>query len=426
MPNKFELAWETVYSFLLKTFANRTKRLPSNEERQRLSRVADKVYGEAYKKHGAEIVNKHPQELITEFVSESKKPTAEISAIQTGNKELDLKSLETKIRAQNIIGKGGITDTKAAMAKQADIENALQGIPEGETFAMGGRAGFQGGGITGSIIGSLIKVANQVMKTVKANRTEVADYFQNIIERIRNAESKGVKFKSMKDVENYIAREDQVASKAYQQGMKPTEIEGLKSGLPGETFADGGIITPRIGRFFGSKGAEKGLPRLREALKNLKDRFGDKGKPLFKRVPENVKKVLGNEPIEGTLTVADVEKQRKSRMVQLLLDELKIIEDTERSAGATGISGEKMMEMGKAMVSSDPEVSKNAFFNFVQEMQKHGIGMPGKQLDDLMKAERAVDVSDIEAARGMLEMYLRKITDRVNNAEGGLNYLVGF
>jgi len=59
-------------------------------------------------------------------------------------------------------------------------------------------------------------------------------------------------------------------------------------------------------------------------------------------------------------------------------------------------------------------------------MNEYGIGGPGKSMDDMIRAEKGITIDGIEEARGALELYRRNLEGRTLNAEGGLNYLMGF
>ena len=77
-------------------------------------------------------------------------------------------------------------------------------------------------------------------------------------------------------------------------------------------------------------------------------------------------------------------------------------------------------------MSSDPEVARNAMFDFVKTMNEYGVGTPGKTMDDMIRAEKGMTIEGIEEAKGALELYRRNLEGRKLNAEGGLNYLMGF
>ena len=204
------------------------------------------------------------------------------------------------------------------------------------------------------------------------------------------------------------------------------ELEKLrKSGR--KPNAEGGIMDTREGYQFGGAA----LKYIREAMRKARKRSGvsGTGEPMFQRFSSELKEKVGDDIVDtprGQYSIADADKLRKRGTIQLLLDELKLIENIEKQQGITGIPGKKLEDFSKNFFSSDPEVSKNAMFDFVKTMTEYGVGTPGKTIDDFIAAEKGVTIDGIEEARGALELYRRNLEGRKLNAEGGLNYLMGF
>ena len=194
-----------------------------------------------------------------------------------------------------------------------------------------------------------------------------------------------------------------------------------------KTYAEGGIMDTREGYQFGGPA----LKYIREAMRKARKRSGvsGTGEPMFQRFSSELKEKVGDDIVDtprGQYSIADADKLRKRGTIQLLLDELKLIENIEKQQGITGIPGKKLEDFSKNFFSSDPEVSKNAMFDFVKTMTEYGVGTPGKTIDDFIAAEKGVTIDGIEEARGALELYRRNLEGRKLNAEGGLNYLMGF
>jgi len=203
------------------------------------------------------------------------------------------------------------------------------------------------------------------------------------------------------------------------------ELEKLrKSGR--KPNAEGGIMDTREGYQFGGPA----LKYIREAMRKARQRSGvSKGEPMFQRFSSELKEKVGQDVVDtprGQYSIADADKLRKQGTVQLLLDELKLIENIEKQKGVTGIPGDVLEDFGKKFMSSDKETASNAFFDFVKTMNEYGIGGPGKSMDDMIRAEKGMTIEGIEDARGALELYRRNLEGRTLNAEGGLNYLMGF
>jgi len=194
-----------------------------------------------------------------------------------------------------------------------------------------------------------------------------------------------------------------------------------------KTYAEGGVVDTREAYQFGGPA----LKYIREAMRKARQRSGvsGTGEPMFKRFSSELREKAGQDVVDtprGQYSIADADKIRKQGTVQLLLDELKLIENIEKQQGITGIPGKKLEDFSKNFFSSDPEVSKNAMFDFVKTMNEYGVGTPGKTIDDFIAAEKGVTIEGIEEARGALELYRRNLEGRTLNAEGGLNYLMGF
>jgi len=194
-----------------------------------------------------------------------------------------------------------------------------------------------------------------------------------------------------------------------------------------DDFEQGGIVDTRKGYQFGGAA----LKYIREAMKKARQRSGvsGTGEPMFKRFSSELREKAGQDAIDtprGQYSIADADKIRKQGTVQLLLDELKLIENIEKQQGITGIPGKQLEDFGKNFLSSDPEVARNAMFDFVKTMNEYGVGTPGKTMDDMIRAEKGMTIDGIEEARGALELYRRNLEGRTLNAEGGLNYLMGF
>jgi len=202
--------------------------------------------------------------------------------------------------------------------------------------------------------------------------------------------------------------------------IKALERRGYK------TYAEGGIVDTRQGYQFGGPA----LKYIREAMRKARQRSGvSKGEPMFQRFSSELKEKVGQDVVDtprGQYSIADADKLRKQGTVQLLLDELKLIENIEKQKGVTGIPGDVLEDFGKKFMSSDKETASNAFFDFVKTMNEYGIGGPGKSMDDMIRAEKGMTIEGIEEARGALELYRRNLEGRTLNAEGGLNYLMGF
>ena len=203
------------------------------------------------------------------------------------------------------------------------------------------------------------------------------------------------------------------------------ELEKLrKSGR--KPNAEGGIMDTREGYQFGGPA----LKYIREAMRKARQRSGvSKGEPMFQRFSSELKEKVGEDIVDtprGQYSIADADKLRKRGTVQLLLDELKLIENIEKQQGITGIPGKQLEDFGKNFMSSDPEVARNAMFDFVRTMNEYGVGTPGKTMDDMIRAEKGMTIEGIEEAKGALELYRRNLEGRKLNAEGGLNYLMGF
>ena len=194
-----------------------------------------------------------------------------------------------------------------------------------------------------------------------------------------------------------------------------------------DDFAEGGIMDTREGYQFGGAA----LKYIREAMKKARQRSGvsGTGEPMFKRFSSELKEKVGDDIVDtprGQYSIADADKLRKRGTIQLLLDELKLIENIEKQQGITGIPGKQLEDFGKNFMSSDPEVARNAMFDFVKTMNEYGVGTPGKTMDDMIRAEKGMTIEGIEEAKGALELYRRNLEGRKLNAEGGLNYLMGF
>ena len=191
-------------------------------------------------------------------------------------------------------------------------------------------------------------------------------------------------------------------------------------------FKEGGVVNTRQAYLFGGPA----LKYIREAMRKARKRSGvSKGEPMFQRFSSEIKEKMGKDIVDtprGQYSIADADKLRKKGTVQLLLDELKLIENIEKQKGITGIPGEVLEDFGKKFMSKDKETASNAFFDFVKTMSDYGIGGPGKSMDDMIRAEKGITIDGIEEARGALELYRRNLEGRKLNAEGGLNYLLGF
>jgi len=193
-----------------------------------------------------------------------------------------------------------------------------------------------------------------------------------------------------------------------------------------KTYAEGGVVDTRQAYQFGGAA----LKYIREAMRKARQRSGvSKGEPMFQRFSSELKEKVGDDIVDtprGQYSIADADKLRKQGTVQLLLDELKLIENIEKQQGVTGIPGDVLEDFGKKFMSPDKETASNAFFDFVKTMNEYGIGGPGKSMDDMIRAEKGMTIEGIEEARGALELYRRNLEGRTLNAEGGLNYLMGF
>jgi len=238
-------------------------------------------------------------------------------------------------------------------------------------FATGGRVGMAAGGI--------MRLINKLVKTKKMGADRAAD----LVDLIAQAKKAGVPIKTMNDLENFEKQIRGASGKVYESRKKYPGVEGEKSGLP--------VILK-------GKAPKTNLKKVR-----------DKAKADKKNIQELADK--NQIPVKDvSFSFAD-ERKRLEELIQKLqtpmlrndaIDRLKILNFVE------DVGGDKAMYDKLRMKKFENLPPKSAYRSDPIAAEEDAERM-------MSKTQREIDMlTDPD-----------KTVGRKDNAEGGLNYLLG-
>lgn len=350
-----------------------------------------------------------------------------------------------------------------------------------KTYATGGRVGFSAGGIKST----LMKMFSTGGK--KQGARDISENLAELLDIVDQAEKAGIKFNTLKELENFVKATKGVSLGLYKGKMEPVEgVEGLLSGLP--------------------KGVMKGeAPKTNLAKVRAKVESDKKGIETLAR-DEQI-------PVRDDTSWVDAERTRLNDLISKLktpmlrgdrLDDLRILDEVEEAGGTEADYNRLRMEKYKGLPSKkeykrDPEAAEKAADRMFgknktkivsstlneDQVRLLGIkeGIPSDKVEEFIKSENGIlkrgqargvvtkdskgnyyikdkysrkyvnapITADEETARAMAEFMKKNdpegyaaiqkivddinqrrelddfdVTDRKKNAEGGLNYLMGF
>jgi len=265
--------------------------------------------------------------------------------------------------------------------------NSIVSTPEDidYEFATGGRVGFSIGGA-----GGIMRLINKLIKSKKMGSERAAD----LIDLMDQAKKAGIPIKTMKDLENFEKQIKKTSGKLYESRKKYPGVEGEKSGLPLEenlrelTEDEIGELDFEVGgleAYVDFDGTVGSANRIRKENKEYMDYMYDQYKT-------------------GKLDPKPGEVSR-SRMTYL--------QDRQKEA--------EMTDDFKLFSPNDRDELEFLEAEFDYRNLREKLDSPRKMTDDDLKKLKKFDDSGFEDFSKEMKRINRK-----KNAEGGLNYLLGF
>jgi len=265
--------------------------------------------------------------------------------------------------------------------------NSIVSTPEDidYEFATGGRVGFSIGGA-----GGIMRLINKLIKSKKMGSERAAD----LIDLMDQAKKAGIPIKTMKDLENFEKQIKKTSGKLYESRKKYPGVEGEKSGLPLEenlrelTEDEIGELDFEVGgleAYVDFDGTVGSANRIKKENKEYMDYMYDQYKT-------------------GKLDPKPGEVSR-SRMTYL--------QDRQKEA--------EMTDDFKLFSPNDRDELEFLEAEFDYRNLREKLDSPRKMTDDDLKKLKKFDDSGFEDFSKEMKRINRK-----KNAEGGLNYLLGF